>query len=95
MQLREFAPGSHACGALPRTLLPSFLAALLTVLCPTLLARPTLFSPVPSFAFLHECLELRKWRYQGADIGRVVGRMRKLALDPSSVDLQDGPADDE
>ena len=51
--------------------------------------------PVPTFAFLHECLELRKWRYQGADVGKIVSRIRKLKADPTDPLLRDGPDEDE
>eukprot|EP00900_Chrysochromulina_parva_P016744 jgi/Chrpa1/25070/Chrysochromulina_OHIO_Genome00002875-RA len=50
--------------------------------------------PVPTFAFLHECLELRKWRYQGADVGKIVSRIRKLKADPTDPLLRDGPDED-
>jgi thiol-disulfide isomerase/thioredoxin len=50
--------------------------------------------PVPTFAFLHECLELRKWRYQGADVGKIVSRIRKLKVDPTDPLLRDGPDED-
>jgi len=52
-------------------------------------------TPVPAFAFLHECLELHRWRYQGADLGKLIGRIRKLAPDPSDPILRnDGPEDE-
>lgn len=54
--------------------------------------------PVPSFAFLHECLEgaaLRKWRYQGADVGKLVARIRKISPDPTDSALMDGPGEEE
>ena len=43
---------------------------------------------VPSFVFFKGCLELRKWRYSGADIGEIVRRLRRIVADDR---LDDGP----
>ena len=42
----------------------------------------------PCFVFLSDCLELRKWRYQGADISEVVKRIKRIEANDR---LDDGP----
>jgi len=42
----------------------------------------------PCFVFLRGCLELRKWRYEGADIGQLVKRIKRIQADDR---LEDGP----
>lgn len=43
---------------------------------------------VPSFLFFVECLELKQWRYQGADVVELVRRLKRIAADDR---LDDGP----
>ena len=43
---------------------------------------------VPTFVFFGECLEHRRWRYKGADVGEVVRRLRRIVANDR---LQDGP----
>ncbi len=49
-------------------------------------------SAVPTFVFLHEALELRKWRYEGSEISEVVRRLERIAANDR---LEDGPGGDE
>ena len=43
---------------------------------------------VPTFAFLTECLEHRKWRYEGSDIAEVAKRLKRIVVNDN---LDDGP----
>ena len=43
---------------------------------------------VPTFVFLTECLEHRKWRYEGSDIAEVAKRLKRIVADDK---LDDGP----
>jgi len=43
---------------------------------------------VPTFVFLAECLEHRKWRYEGSDIAEVAKRLKRIVADDK---LDDGP----
>ena len=45
---------------------------------------------VPSVLFFDECLERRKWRYAGADVGEVAKRLRRI-LEASEEELEEGP----
>ncbi len=47
---------------------------------------------VPSVLFFGSCLEHRKWRYQGADVGEIKRRLRRVVDDDQ---LEDGPGDDD
>jgi hypothetical protein len=43
---------------------------------------------VPTFVFLVDALELRKWRYEGSDVAEVVRRLKRIA---AADRLDDGP----
>jgi hypothetical protein len=43
---------------------------------------------LPTFLFIDGCLELRKWRYAGADIAQVTKRLRRVSARDG---LEDGP----
>ena len=47
---------------------------------------------VPTFVFLIDCVELRAWRYQGAEVAEVVRRLKRIAANDR---LEDGPSGDE
>ena len=47
---------------------------------------------VPSFLFFSECLEIKKWRYQGADVVELVRRLSRIAANDR---LDEGPGGDE
>ena len=48
---------------------------------------------VPTFVFVQDCLELKKWRYQGANVKEVTKRLRRIVTNDH---LDDGPdAEDE
>ena len=49
---------------------------------------------MPTFVFLTECLEHRKWRYEGADVAEVVKRLRRVAAGDRLDDGPDAEAED-
>ncbi len=46
---------------------------------------------LPAFLFFSSCLELRKWRYVGADVGELTRRIERIAEAERPEDLDDGP----
>ena len=47
---------------------------------------------VPSFLFFKECLELRKWRYRGAEVKEVVRRLKRIVAGDR---IEEGPEAEE